>query len=223
MPSRGPGREETIKSFDIALATGLLLCSALAPGLAMAATEQPNPDWVCVQRLIPEIESGMIWAGPPLDRVTGNWQTDPDVAALAATLASRSTPMADAERKIADLAARLPADQRQQKLTLLFKGTLEILNGRRRGVIAGIERYGHGQRALAERIEGENKQINDASEPADAGAQASADPLVAQRDWDLRVFNDRRKMLQQICDEPTAIDQRAFAIARAIQSHLETP
>ena len=146
------------------------------------------------------------------------------MAALAASLAARSTPVALAERKIADLAARLPAGQRQQKLTLLFKGTLEILNGKRRQIIAGIERYGHGQRALAERIEAENKQINDApGTAASDGDQASAGPVVAQRDWDLRVFNDRRRMLQQICDEPTALDQRAFAIARAIQSHLGTP
>ncbi len=206
------------------MATSLLLAPALAPRGVMAATEQQNPDWLCMQQLIPEIESGMIWTGPPLDKAAGDWQTDPDVAALAASLAARSTPVALAERKIADLAAQLPAGQRQQKLTLLFKGTLEILNGKRRQVIAGIERYGHGQRALAERIEAENKQINDApGTAASDGDQASAGPLVAQRDWDLRVFNDRRRMLQQICDEPTALDQRAFAIARAIQSHLGTP
>lgn len=190
----------------------------------MAAAEQQSPDWLCIQRLVPEISGGMVWAGPPLDEVAGDWQTDPDVAALASSLAAGSTPMALAERKIAELAARLPADQREQKLTLLFKGTLEILNGKRRQVIAGIERYGHGQRALAERIEAENKQINDGpGTAASAGSQASADPLVTQRDWDLRVFNDRRRMLQQVCDEPTALDRRAFAIARAIQSHLGAP
>lgn len=204
-------------------AAGVLVALALASPTSAAAPDQQDPDWPCMQQLVPKIESGMIWSGPSLDKVEGNWQTDPDVASLAATLAAQRTPVDVAEKKVGEFASKLPDEQRQQKLTLLFKGTLEVLNGERRRVIASIKRYARGQRALAARIEEENRKINGVELTAVGNAEDNKTPAMEQRDWDLRIFNDRRRMLKNVCDEPTKLDRRAYTIARTIQNHLSTP
>jgi hypothetical protein len=35
------------------------------------------------------------------------------------------------------------------------------------------------------------------------------------------VFEDRKKVVRQICEQPVLLDQRAFALARAMQARLE--
>jgi hypothetical protein len=44
--------------------------------------------------------------------------------------------------------------------------------------------------------------------------------LLNERQWDLRVFEDRQHVLRQICEQPVLLDQRAFAVSRALQAHL---
>ncbi len=39
--------------------------------------------------------------------------------------------------------------------------------------------------------------------------------------WEGRVFQDRRQALSYACDVPAKIEQRLFAIARAVQEVLE--
>ena len=47
------------------------------------------------------------------------------------------------------------------------------------------------------------------------------DTLRAERDWDIRIFEDRRQSLVYLCEQPVLLEQRAFALARAIASHME--
>ena len=47
------------------------------------------------------------------------------------------------------------------------------------------------------------------------------DTLIAERDWDVRIYDDRRGSLSYLCEQPVLLEQRAFALARTIVSHLE--
>jgi hypothetical protein len=40
-------------------------------------------------------------------------------------------------------------------------------------------------------------------------------------EWDTRVFEERRKTINFVCEVPVVIEQRLFALARAIQQSLE--
>jgi hypothetical protein len=37
----------------------------------------------------------------------------------------------------------------------------------------------------------------------------------------LRIYDDRNRALRQVCDQPVQLEQRAFALARAIQNRIE--
>lgn len=197
----------------------LALCSLLLLLLggpsALAATAEA-PDWPCVQRLVPEIAAGMIWAGPPLESV-GEGVDDPSLDRLAGDLAARRVPLEEATERVEAFAANLPENQRNQKLTRLFAEMLDIINRDRGSIIRGIKKYAGGQRALAERISAKNARLSELG----ADQILERDALMAERDWDLRIYDDRRSSLTYLCEQPVLLEQRAFALARAIAGHLE--
>jgi septal ring factor EnvC (AmiA/AmiB activator) len=195
-----------------ALTGVLLLTGWLRPGPALAA----DPDWPCQQRLVPEIAAGMIWSGPPLASVAGG-ADDPQIRHLAAELAARRTPLEQATAEIDQFARGLPAGQKKEQLTRLFAETLAIVNRDRSSIVGGIRKYARNQQALAERISAANDQL-----AALAGDRIQErDALVAQRDWDMRIYGDRRTSLSYLCEQPVLLEQRAYALARAIAGHLE--
>jgi hypothetical protein len=192
---------------------GLLLLVGLAPLQALAAGE--DPDWPCVQRLVPQIAPAAIWSGPPLDLVESAHH--PAIDELAAELAVRRVPLDEAVPMIEAFASGLEAEANAASLTLLFARTLEIINRDRSSIIEGIRKFSRGQRALADRIADANSELR--ALPVDSVLERDA--LVMQRDWDARIFDERRTSLTYLCEQPVLLDQRAFALARAIAGHLE--
>ncbi len=198
-------------------------CLALAAIASMAWSGQVNaqaapadPDWPCVQRLLPEIAGGMVWTGPPLDEV-GMPEDHRAIDALAGELAARRVPIEDAEKQIEGFAETLNGADRAEALAALFKETLDIINRDRASIIAGIKKFSRGQRALADKINAKNQEI----ETIDRSDVLARDSAVAERDWDVRIFDDRRQSLTYLCEQPVLLEQRAFALARALASHLE--
>lgn len=190
--------------------------AAVAPLPPVAAATGDDPDWPCVQRLVPEVAAGMIWPGPPVDAVNGAVD-DPEISRLAEELAARRVPLAEAEEQVAAFAAPLEGEARSAELTRLFARTLAIINRDRASIIGGIRRFARGQQALADRIAGQNDRLQEIA-PQQI---LERDALIAERDWDIRIYDDRQSTLTYLCEQPVLLEQRAFALARAIASHLE--
>src|SRR3712207_6769299 len=195
------------------LAAMLLLLFA---GPALAASPADS-DWPCVQRKVRELSAAALWTGPAIE--TAAQAADEAVAALVERIASRRTPVEEAEQAIADFAASLPPEERETKLTAVFAGLFERLNRERAEVMAGIERYARKQKALADAIRKEAASL--ASFRNSAGADPNA---VTEREdklaWDTRIFNERRASLTYVCEVPTLIEQRLGRLARTIEKGL---
>lgn len=185
-------------------------------GAALAADPR-FPDWPCNQIKVPEISIAAVWAGPPIDDVESSWQEDPAVADLVARLAARRTPIEEAEKEIAEFISGSAA-ARQQKAKLVFAGLLETLNQERSKVMNGIERYSRLQKGAAERIRAEAHQLADLQKSADRDQIGELNNRI---EWDTRVFDERRRTISYVCEVPVLIEQRLFALARAIQQSLE--
>ena len=67
------------------IAVAALLAVTMTGGFCHAADPR-YPDWPCVQAKVPEISLAAVWAGPPLDDVSGKWKDDDKVSALVAKL-----------------------------------------------------------------------------------------------------------------------------------------
>ena len=180
-----------------------------------AAAFQPTPDWPCIQPIQPHLSLGQVWTGPvPDDAVMALAQT-PEITALAARITQRRMTIEDAETEIAAFAqGRDPA-----ALTALMQASLMMIDSHRAKLIEGISRYGHGQVALAARVE----QRREKMAALEAAATPDFDAIDAEEkalDMDRRVFADRQQSLTYVCETPVILEQRLFALGRAIASHL---
>jgi len=204
--------------FKLLIAAGLLSAASLGL-LTGAATAQPkpaDPDWPCVQQLLPEIAGGMVWTGPPLDEIAPP-EDNRALNALAKELAARRVAIEEAEGKIESFAGPLEVGEKASALTALFKTTLTIINADRASIINGIKKFSQGQRTLADNINAKNLEI----EAMGRDDILARDAAMAERDWDVRIFEDRRRSLTYLCEQPVLLEQRAFALARGIAGHLE--
>ncbi|GGF61651.1 hypothetical protein GCM10011402_12130 [Paracoccus acridae] len=192
----------------------ILFALTIAAGPAWSAAGT-DPEWPCIQRKQPHLSLGQVWAGPvPDDRVT-ELARDPRIDALAARLEQRRLPMEEAEAAIADFAA----DADDARLTALMVAVMGKIEPDRSALIEGIARYGRSQVALAQRIEERRAQMAELEAAADPDFDA-IDAAEEALDWDQRIFTERQQSLTYVCETPVILEQRAFALGRAIAAHL---
>jgi hypothetical protein len=213
---RRPRRWEAAAWAVIALTA---LFKSVPAGLAEPGAGNPNPDWPCRQILVGRLSVAAVWSGPSIEGII--WRNDQAVADLVTKLAARRTPLDDAGPAIEDF-ARSQGAGKTKKLTAVFAGLFEMLDYERTQVIEGLLRFGAKQKALAAKIRAENALPREApgKNSPDASGQ-DAQPVVRDLEWDLRVFDERHQSLIYVCETPTLIEQRLFALAKVIQSKLE--
>ena len=203
-------------SWRIAIGTLLVIAAATEGRLA---ADPRYPDWPCVQAKVPEISLAAVWAGPPLDDATAKWQSDAKVSTLVAKLAARKTPLEEAKQAITEFLAGSAAEKAAAG-KLLFAGLFETLNAQRNSVLNGLERVTRKQRDAAEKVRSDTLALQ-ALQGASPPDQSRIDELSNQLIWETRIFEDRRRVIGFVCEVPTAIDQRLFALARVIQQEME--
>jgi hypothetical protein len=189
-----------------------------SPGPALAADPR-YPDWPCNQIKVPEMSVAAVWAGPPIDDVDSIWEQDPAVRNLVAQLAARRTPLEDAEKIISDAIIGAPAE-RQRKAKLIFAGLFKALNHERSEVMSGIERFSRKQKEFAYQVRATILQLRELQNTP-GHDQTKVDELISRVEWDTRIFDERSKTIGYVCEVPVLIEQRLFALARAIQQSLE--
>jgi hypothetical protein len=189
-----------------------------SPGPALAADPR-YPDWPCNQIKVPEMSVAAVWAGPPIDDVESIWEQDPAVRNLVAQLAARRTPLEDAEKIISGTITGDPAE-RQRKAKLIFAGLFKALSHERSEVMNGIERFSRKQRDFADQVRSTILQLRELQNTP-GHDQTKVDELIGRVEWDTRIFDERSKTIGYVCEVPVLIEQRLFALARAIQQSLE--
>jgi hypothetical protein len=195
------------------------LFAVAASAQCCVAADPRYPDWPCVQAKVPEISLAAVWAGPPLDDALDKWKNDAKVSALVEKLAARKIPIDDAKQAITEFLKGSTVEKTETG-KLLFAGLFETLNAQRNSVLNGLERVTRKQRGVADKIRSDTlalQALQDASPPD----QPKIDELTNQLVWETRIFEDRRRVIGFVCEVPTAIDQRLFALGRVIQQEME--
>jgi len=159
-----------------------------------------------------------VWSGPSIDGK--NWRRDPAVAEIVLKLAPRRTALTEAERKIEEFAKSLGTSN-TDTLVAVFAGLFETLNAERSQVIEGLIRFGANQKELAATIRRKSASPGETTaKPAEQPGKHAEDTGARDLELDLRLFDERRQSLNFVCETPTLIEQRLFALARAIQRNL---
>lgn len=200
-------------------ASAALLAAWILFAAGAAGAAGTEVDWPCVQRLVPQVSAGMVWAGPPLDEVS-DWRSDAEIEELATELADRRVPLEEAQSRVETFAEGL-GDDKDRRLTMLFTGILDRVNAERNTVINGIKRYAHRQQELASRIESTLAELDDLPDNGTPEQEARRRELSERNIWDTRIYEERERSLSYICETPVMLEQRVFALGRTIQNFLE--
>jgi hypothetical protein len=183
------------------------------------AADPRYPDWPCVQAKVPEVSLAAVWAGPELGEAAEKWQDDIAVSALVARLAARRTPLDEAEKAVAEFLAG-SSERKSDKGRRLFAGLFDTLNAQRSSVLNGLERITRKQRGAADAIRAATLSMHALQDQATPDP-AKIEQLSNQLLWQTRIFEDRQRVIKFVCEVPVAIDQRLFALGRAIQQGME--
>jgi hypothetical protein len=202
-------------NWRIAIATLLALAASTT---SSRAADPRFPDWPCSQAKVPEISLAAVWAGPPLDDASDKWKDDGAISALVTKLAARRIPLEEAQKSATDFLAASTEKARAGKL--LFAGLFDTLNAQRFQVMNGLERVMRKQREAADKIRADTIALQELQGAASPDQQ-KIDELSNTLLWETRIFEDRRRVVKFVCEVPTAIDQRLFALGRAIQQDIE--
>lgn len=206
------------------LLAGRLLLSALgfvAPSVAAGADPQGS-EWPCIQRKVPTVSIGTVWAGPEVAADDLSWKDDPEISDLVFRLAARRVALEEAYAEIDGFAEGL-GSAKNESLTLLFVGLLQTINRERQEIMAGIERYARKQDVLSQEIKANLAELSElrAERTADGTPPKRLQALEEQLTWETRIFDERRQSLTYVCESPVLLEQRLFALSRHIMSHLD--
>jgi len=182
------------------------------------AGDRPDADWPCMQPKVPQMSVAAMWDGPSIAEVGNAWQDDIKLKDLVSRLAARRTPLDAAEKAISDFVTGSNAEK-QDKAKKLFAGLFDDLSQQRGEIISGIERVARKQKELADKIRTDVTELHELQDKPEQD-QTKIDSLASQVEWSTRIFEDRRKTIRYVCEAPTAIEQRLFALGRAIRKTL---
>lgn len=185
-----------------------LLLAALLPAAA-AAQPQADPDWPCVQRLVPQLAAGVLWPGVP----EGDWRGEPEVTALVARIAPRGVDDSVGLAAIRDFVAPLDAEARRRLLPLAFTGTLAETNRQRDALIEQLRRFARRQRDLAKQVRALDAELRTAPEPA-------REELTQRRFFAAKSYTDAERTLRYACEAPVRLEARLGTYARAFRAGL---
>jgi len=197
----------------------LLTVCALAALPSSLRADPRYPDWPCVQPKVPELSAATMWNGPSIADVGDTWQNDAKVKDVVERIAARRTPLEDGRKAINEFIVGSPAEK-EQKAKLVFAGVFDTLNAQRNEVMDGLERVSRKELDLAAKIKSDVADLRGLEDKPDAD-QSAVKNLGNEVEWSTRIFEDRRKTIRYVCEVPTTIEQRIFALARMIQQNLK--
>jgi hypothetical protein len=180
---------------------------------AAAAPPTQDPDWPCVQRLVPMLSAGSYWNGNP-PAANDDWHSHKAVAALVEEVAPRDAPADQGAAKLRAFAASLPPQERSTTLPLVFAGLVDETNRQRSEIIDSLRALSRRQRALGDivaRVTAELRAL-----PADAAADKRAE-VVQRRDFLIRQFEEINRTTRYACEVPVQLGARLGTFAQALQ------
>lgn len=191
--------------------TAWLGMSALTLG---AAGPPADPNWPCVQRLVPSLTASTLWGGHD---AAGNWRDNPQVATVVAAVSPRGVSAQDGATRLDRFVATVPNADRPAQLALVFAGLVDETNLQRTQVIGRLHGIAQRQRTLTEltsRVTAELRAL-----PADAPAE-QREEVVSRRAFLIREYEDIERTIRYACEVPVQMEAKLGTLAQTLQRGL---
>ena len=191
------------------------------------APEKPPKKWPCDQVYNPKLNLTAIWQGPPIEQELKDWWKDDDVIEYVNKLADPVLEETVGVELIEEFAKKysyfglIKKPEQKQKLTYLFAGLYQKAKDRRNRQYIGIIKFVDRQESIRKAIGSSSKLIRKYRKAKLDEKDPKLVQASAQLKWNTRVFDQRTRLTEYICEEPVFNTQRLGYQARKILSYLQ--
>ena len=191
------------------------------------APEKPPKKWPCDQVYNPKLNLTAIWQGPPIEQELKDWWKDDDVIEYVNKLADPVLEESEGVKLIEEFAKKysyfglIKKPEQKQKLTYLFAGLYQKAKDRRNRQYVGIIKFVDRQESIRKAIGSSSKLIRKYRKAKLDEKDPKFVEASAQLKWNTRVFDQRTRLTEYICEEPVFNTQRLGYQARKIFSYLQ--
>jgi len=186
----------------------------------VAEAQQRDPEWPCVQVLVPEIVAAVVWPQVIDESISGTWRQNDALAAMAVKLSDLDEFAESEQRLIAEFVATVPLDARSDTLNRLADAIVSLSNRRRTQYIAGIKRYTRQQISIASQIESTLNQLANMDAQTDSENSGNRAEIEETLHWHQRVYDRREHAIQSLCERPVELEEKLAAVLRELAQHL---
>ncbi len=183
--------------------------------MALGAAGPPiDPNWPCVQRLVPSLTASTLWGGHD---AAGDWRANPQVATVVAAVSPRGISAQDGAARLDRFVATVPNADRPAQLALVFAGLVDETNLQRAQVIERLRGIAQRQRTLTEltsRITAELRAL-----PVDAPV-GQREEIVSRRAFLIREYEDIERTIRYACEVPVQMEAKLGTLAQTLQRGL---
>ncbi len=215
-----------------------LLNYSMMGGIAQA--QDVNPEWPCVQRLVPDVSPAVMWPLPVEEDMHSLWKQDAVIRPLAERLGDLPAYTEAEAAAVSEFVQSIPDEQKEAQLTLLAVGILDVTNGIRRHYISGIKRYTRQQIAIADQIGATLNVISSlegasngspngspsgtAARSTDMPASDEPDPrreeMMETLKWHERIYDQREHAIRTLCEQPVELEETLGDVLRDLAQYL---
>lgn len=192
----------------------LLLASSTLPA------QQQDPEWPCVQVLVPEIVTAVFWPEVIDESLVGLWKQDETLSELVHRLSDLDQFGLSEQQTIADFINTIAPESRTVTLNKLADGIVTLSNQRRSRYIDGIKRYTRQQISISNQIEATLNQLVELDDKTDAQSIASKAEIEETLHWHQRIYDRREHALQSLCERPVELEEILSQVLRELAQHL---
>ena len=210
--------------FKIFIGAMILTFSSIANA---NAPEKSPKKWPCDQVYNPKLNLTAIWQGPPIEQELKDWWKDDEVIEYVNKLADPVLEESEGVKLIEEFAKKysyfglIKKSEQKQKLTYLFAGLYQKAKDRRNRQYVGIIKFVDRQESIRKAIGSSSKLIRKFRKAKLDEKDPKFVEASAQLKWNTRVFDQRTRLTEYICEEPVFNTQRLGYQARKILSYLQ--
>ena len=192
-----------------------------------ATKDKPPKKWPCDQVYNPQLNLSTIWQGPSIESALKDWWKHDDVIEYVNTLSDPTLNEDVGKQLINEFAKKytyagfIKKAEQKEKLIFLFAGLYQKAKDRRSRQYKGIIKFVERQEDLRKAIGSSSKLIRKyRKEKLDQKSNKYKD-AASQLEWNTKVFDQRTKLTEYICEEPVFNTQRLGYQSREILSFIE--
>ena len=188
--------------------------------------EKPPKKWPCDQVYNPDLNLSSIWQGPSIEASLKDWWKDDDVIEYVNILAEPTLNEKEGEEIIEEFAKKytylglIKKAEQKDKLTYLFAGLYQKAKDRRARQYKGIVKFVDRQESLRRAIGESSKLIRKYRKEKINKDNQKFKNANSQLEWNTRVFDQRTRLTEFVCEEPVLNTQRLGYQARKILSYF---